>query len=88
MLQQPARCCSRRGHTIHSVKSETMGTPGSLSSWMRDVTASELLTPVHERCCDEKGVSMSRGRWLLLGAIALGFAVGIYFLFFCPTECH
>ena len=31
---------------------------------------------------------MTRGRWLLLGAIVLGLAVGLYLLFFCPTECH
>jgi hypothetical protein len=31
---------------------------------------------------------MTRGRWLLVGAIALGAAVGLYLLFFCPTECH
>jgi hypothetical protein len=31
---------------------------------------------------------MTKGRWLLLGAIAMGVAVGVYLLFFCPTECH
>lgn len=31
---------------------------------------------------------MTKGQWLLLGAIAVGLAVGIYLLFFCPTECH
>lgn len=31
---------------------------------------------------------MSKGQWLLLGAVALGLAVGLYILFFCPTECH
>jgi len=31
---------------------------------------------------------MTKGQWLLVGAIALGLAVGLYFLFFCPTECH
>lgn len=31
---------------------------------------------------------MTKGQWLLVGAIALGLVVGVYFLFFCPTECH
>jgi hypothetical protein len=31
---------------------------------------------------------MTKGQWLLVGAIALSLAVGLYFLFFCPTECH
>ena len=37
---------------------------------------------------DEEGGFMTKGQWLLLGAIAVGLAVGIYLLFFCPTECH
>ena len=31
---------------------------------------------------------MSRTQWLLIGAIGLGVAIGVYLLFFCPTECH
>lgn len=31
---------------------------------------------------------MSRSQWLLIGAVALGLAIGLYLLFFCPTECH
>ncbi len=31
---------------------------------------------------------MTKGRWLLLGAVILGLAVGLYLLFFCPTECQ
>ena len=31
---------------------------------------------------------MTRNHWLLLGAILLGLAVGLYFLFFCPTDCQ
>ena len=31
---------------------------------------------------------MTKGQWLLAGAIAIGVAVGLYILFFCPTECH
>ena len=31
---------------------------------------------------------MTKGQWLLVGAIALSLAVGLYILFFCPTECH
>jgi hypothetical protein len=30
---------------------------------------------------------MTRNQWLLLGAVLLGLAVGLYILF-CPTECH
>jgi len=31
---------------------------------------------------------MTRTRWLLLGAVLLGLAVGLYILFFCPSECQ
>jgi hypothetical protein len=31
---------------------------------------------------------MTKGQWLLAGAIALSLAVVLYILFFCPTECH
>jgi hypothetical protein len=31
---------------------------------------------------------MTRTQWLLLGAVLLGLAVGLYILFFCPTVCH
>lgn len=31
---------------------------------------------------------MTRGTWLLLGAVVLGLAVFVYLVFFCPTECH
>ncbi len=31
---------------------------------------------------------MSRGQWLLIGAVMLGLGVALYLLFFCPTECH
>ena len=31
---------------------------------------------------------MTKTHWLLLGAILLGLGVGLYILFFCPTECH
>jgi hypothetical protein len=30
---------------------------------------------------------MTRSQWLLLGAILLGLAVGLYILF-CPAECQ
>ena len=30
---------------------------------------------------------MTRNQWLLLGAVLLALAVGLYILF-CPTECH
>jgi hypothetical protein len=31
---------------------------------------------------------MARTQWLLLGAVLLGLSVGLYILFFCPTECQ
>lgn len=31
---------------------------------------------------------MTQAQWWLAGAIALGVAVVIYLVFFCPTECH
>jgi hypothetical protein len=31
---------------------------------------------------------MSRTTWLLIGAVVLGIAIFVYFVFLCPTECH
>ncbi len=31
---------------------------------------------------------MTRTHWLMLGAVLLGVAIVIYFVFLCPTECH
>ena len=31
---------------------------------------------------------MTKGQWLLARAIALSLVVGLYIVFFCPTECH
>ena len=31
---------------------------------------------------------MTRNQWLLLGAVLLGLAIGLYILLFCPTDCQ
>lgn len=31
---------------------------------------------------------MPRAQWFLLGAVGLGLAIMIYFIFFCPTSCE
>jgi hypothetical protein len=31
---------------------------------------------------------MTQTQWLLLGAVVLGIAIVVYFVFLCPTECH
>ena len=31
---------------------------------------------------------MTRTQWLLLGAVALGIAIVVYLVLFCPAECH
>jgi hypothetical protein len=31
---------------------------------------------------------MTRAQWLLLGAVGLGLAIAIYFIFLCPTDCQ
>ncbi len=31
---------------------------------------------------------MTRAQWWAIGAIALGIAVVVYIIFFCPAECH
>lgn len=36
----------------------------------------------------DDGGFMTKEQWLLLGAVLVGLAVGLYFLLFCPTECH
>jgi len=33
-------------------------------------------------------VTMTRTGWFLLGAVMLGVAVFLYFVVFCPVECH
>lgn len=33
-------------------------------------------------------MQMTRQSWLLFGAVLLGTLIVIYFVFFCPTECH
>ena len=32
--------------------------------------------------------SMTKTQWWFVGAVLLGLAVAVYFLFFCPTECQ
>ncbi len=32
--------------------------------------------------------ALTKGRWLLLGAVLLGVLLFLYLVFFCPTECH
>jgi hypothetical protein len=31
---------------------------------------------------------MTKQQWLLAGAIIVGLAVVVYFVFLCPTACH
>lgn len=31
---------------------------------------------------------MTRAQWWLLGAVLLGVGIVVYFVLFCPTECH
>ena len=33
-------------------------------------------------------MSMTKEKWLLIGAMILGLVVVLYFLFLCPSECH
>lgn len=35
-----------------------------------------------------EGGGMQQRTWWLLGAVALGIAIVVYLVFFCPTECH
>jgi hypothetical protein len=32
--------------------------------------------------------TMTRQRWLLLGAVGFALAIIIYFIFFCPADCQ
>lgn len=32
--------------------------------------------------------TMTGERWLLFGAVGLGLAIAIYFIFFCPADCQ
>jgi len=32
--------------------------------------------------------SMTKNKWLLLGAVIIGVLVLLYFMFLCPTDCH
>jgi hypothetical protein len=31
---------------------------------------------------------MTKHQWLLLGAVVVGLIVVLYFVFFCPSDCH
>ncbi len=31
---------------------------------------------------------MTRAQWLVVGAVALGIAIVVYLVFFCPEECQ
>ena len=31
---------------------------------------------------------MTKEKWLLLGAVVVGIIVALYFLFWCPSDCH
>jgi hypothetical protein len=31
---------------------------------------------------------MTKRKWLLLGAVVVGVIVLLYFVFFCPSDCH
>lgn len=31
---------------------------------------------------------MTRAQWVLLGAIGVGMAIVVYFIFFCPVDCQ
>lgn len=33
-------------------------------------------------------MTLTKTRWLLLGAVLLGLLIVVYFVFLCPTECH
>ena len=35
-----------------------------------------------------KDRTLSRAQWWAIGAIALGIALLLYLVFFCPEECH
>lgn len=37
---------------------------------------------------DDEEDKMTRARWWLLGAVLLGVLIVVYFVLFCPTECH
>jgi len=43
-------------------------------------------TGLAELFCEES--KMTRAQWLLLGAVGLGLAIVIYFMFLCPTDCQ
>ena len=32
--------------------------------------------------------TLMKGRWLLGSAFLLGLVLFLYFVFFCPTDCH
>ncbi len=33
------------------------------------------------------GGGVTRAQWMLIGAVLVGLAIGLYIVF-CPTECH
>jgi hypothetical protein len=92
--QQPFLSCSRMHHEMWEVTSERRRVLAT--KWL----CSSLLTP-HQlplTTVFTTGIgladllftmgTMTRQRWLLLGAVGLGLAIAIYFIFFCPADCQ
>ena len=36
----------------------------------------------------QRGVSMTKEKWLLVGALIVGLLVVLYLVFLCPSDCH
>ena len=77
MLQRSISACSRMGQEthVHRWNAETLDGTGFAHRVQK------------ERITAERG-SMTKGKWLLLGAMILGLVVVLYLVLLCPSECH
>ena len=55
------------------------------SSFIVRLRMASLLLTLHSR---GMWSAMTRTRWMIFGAMALGVAIVVYVVLFCPAECH
>lgn len=62
--------------------------PTCIDGMHRHWTALDLLTEFRRSESQQKRGSMTKGKWLLLGAMILGLLVVLYLVLLCPSDCH
>src|ERR1043165_3607955 len=58
------------------------------SSHRRKPDGTGIAQTVCDRHEDRRVMSMTKEKWLLIGAVIVGLVVVLYFLLLCPSDCH